>query len=316
MYSSNPTKVQLISVLIPLYNHEQFIGECLDSVLAQGLPNIELRLIDDGSSDQGFAVANAWVRQNGHHFVRVHLERQANAGITRTFDRLIRESVGDFIVILASDDVLLPGSISQRVKVLQDPAVMGVFGDAAPIDEVGNSIGTSAISELGNPADRKALSDPRTIHWELIFRWNVYGSVLMMRRDAIVTPDGKSILNLDVYSEDMQLYYMLGSKGALRYLDTPVAKYRVHMASASHSAPNLFRMQTNVYHSRLNAVNGMPWARAAVVRLQALTYFRWSKSKGAKLLLPLVAMAYASVWAARAFYDFYRKALLGQHKNA
>lgn len=305
-----------VSVLIPLYNHAAYVEQCLDSVLAQGPENIELLLIDDGSKDNGFEVASRWKELHGASFRRIVFERQANAGITQTFDRLIRKSTGDYLAIVASDDVLTAGSIADRLAMLQEPGVLGVFGDAVPVDMNGNVIGKSAIGELGNPASRNALSDPRTLHWELIFRWNVYGSVLLARREALINPDGKSVLNLEIFSEDMQLYYSLGSAGALRYLDKPVALYRIHPDSASHSTANLSKLQRNIYESRKHARRGMPFARRCIVGLQALTYHRWNPNTLVRLAaLPVVAGAYGSLLAARVFYDWYRTSLLRQDRS-
>jgi glycosyltransferase involved in cell wall biosynthesis len=308
-------KKELVSVVIPLYNHEHYIEECLDSVLAQDMPNIELLLLDDGSSDKGFDVACRWKESHGHRFARIEFDRQANAGITHTFDRLIRKSTGRFILILASDDVLLPGSIAQRLDLFSDACVMAVFGDAIPIDDEGNVLGKSAIGELGEPCSREALSDPRTLPWELIFRWNVYGSVLLCCREALVNPDGSSVLNLSIYSEDMQLYYRLASQGSLRYLDRPVAKYRLHSSNTSGVSENVSKLRRNVYQSRKHSLNGMPWLRGAIVSLQAFTFHRWGKDVWSRLALPLVALSYACILSARFCYDLYRKTVLGQSRN-
>lgn len=306
------TQYELVSVLIPLYNHELYIEECLNSVLAQDRPNIELLLLDDGSSDKGFDAACRWRDRHIDCFAKIQFTQQANAGITHTFDRLIRKSTGRFIVILASDDVLLPGSIAQRLELMNNQVVMAVFGDAIPIDNVGKILGKSAISELGQPSSRRALSDPRTLPWELIFRWNIYGSVLLCRRDALLNPDGSSVLNLTVYSEDMQLYYRLGSEGSLRYLDKPVAKYRIHPANTSRTSANLNKLRQNIYQSRRHSLGGMPWLRRIVVSLQAFTYYRWREGLWARLALPLVALSYVGILGARHFYDIYRTAVLGQ----
>lgn len=308
-------KNNLVSIIVPLYNHVRYIEECLDSVLAQDLPNIELLLLDDGSSDDGFDVACRWKDRHGHRFARIHFDRQTNAGITRTFDRLIRRSTGRFILILASDDVLLPGSIAQRLDLFKDDGVMAVFGDATPIDDAGNVLGKSAIGELGTTDTREALRDPRTLPWELIFRWNVYGSVLVCRREALLKPDGSSVLNLSIYGEDMQLYYRFGSQGSLRYIDRPVAKYRVHSAGVSHAPQNVSKLRTNIYQSRKHSLHGMPCLRRTIVSLQTFTYYRWSKGLRARLALPLVALSYACILSARLIYDLYRKIVLGQSRN-
>lgn len=316
MSSVNSNRVHsLVSVLIPLYNHAAYIVECLDSVLEQDPQNVELLLIDDGSSDDGFAVAQSWKDVNGSRFARIDFARQVNAGITQTFDRLMRKSTGSVILIVASDDVLLPGSVSQRLNLLNQPGVLAVFGDAIPIDGRGRTIGTSAIGELGQPSSRAALSDPRTLPWELIFRWNVYGSVLMCRREAVLKPDGSSVLNLEIFSEDMQLYYLLGSRGALRYLDRPVAKYRVHATNTSGANSNVAKLRKNIYQSRRHARIGMPTWRSAVVGMQAFTYHRWGEGFGARLALPLVIAAYAGILGARIGYDLYRTRVLGQSRH-
>jgi glycosyltransferase involved in cell wall biosynthesis len=306
---------ELISVIIPLYNHERYVEECLNSVLEQNIQNIELLLIDDGSSDNGFDVACRWKEIHGKRFVRIEFTRQANAGITKTFDRLIRNSTGRFILILASDDVLLQNSISLRTNEFKDASIMGVFGDAIPINDNGQVIGKSAIGELGKPSSKAALRDPRTLPWELIFRWNVYGSVIMFRRESLVNLNGSSVLNINIYSEDMQLYYKLASEGVLRFLDKPVAKYRIHSSNTSGASSNTVNLRKNVYCSRKNSLAQMPWLRRNIVMLQAFTYFRWVDSRLGILAAPLVVISYGLILLARLFYDLYRKTVLCQYHN-
>ena len=110
-------KRELVSVIIPLYNHESYIKECLDSVLQQEQCIIELLLLDDGSTDRGFEVARKWSEQHWGKLARVNFDRQMNAGISQTFDRLIRRSTGRYIVLLASDDEKIKQrAIDQIVK--------------------------------------------------------------------------------------------------------------------------------------------------------------------------------------------------------
>ena len=306
-------KNPLISVIIPLYNHAIYIEECLNSVLEQeGALNIELLLLDDGSTDAGFEVACRWRDVYGHNFCRIEFESQPNAGITYTFDKLIRKSSGEFITILASDDVLMRNSIIQRLALFRDNDVMAVFGDAMPIDKIGNIMGKSAINELGKSSSRVALGDPRTLPWELIFRWNIYGSVLLCRREALIKPDGSTTLNLDIYSEDMQLYYGLASQGLLRYLDICVAKYRVHSFNTSGLKENIPKIREGIYLSRKNSLKTMPILMAGVVRLQAITYLRWSYGYKKYFGMPAVILAYIGILSARVIYDFTRKIFLRQ----
>jgi len=315
---SDPSSLSgvLVSVVIPLYNHERYIEECLNSVLDQNIPNIELLLIDDGSSDKGFDVACRWKAKHSHRFARIEFVKQTNAGITKTFDRLIRKSTGRFVLILASDDALLPDSISLRINEFLDDSVMAVFGDAVPINDASQAIGKSAIGELGNPSSKAALRDPRTLPWELIFRWNVYGSVVMFRRESLINSDGSSILNLDIYSEDMQLYYKFASCNALRYLDKPVAKYRIHSENTSGTSKSAaVKLRKNIYYSRKHSQEEMPFFRGCLLGMQIYTFHRWRSGMGKWLAFPLVALSYLGIGCALKVYDFYRKIILGHRPN-
>ena len=106
-----------IAVVIPAYNHAAYIGEAIASVLAQDWPDVEIHLLDDGSSDETFAVASQALAAAGG--IRCRLERQSNAGSARTLNRLIEGCDSDLVAILNSDDCFLPG----RLRCLADLAV-------------------------------------------------------------------------------------------------------------------------------------------------------------------------------------------------
>jgi glycosyltransferase involved in cell wall biosynthesis len=302
----------VVSVVIPLYNHQHYIEESLNSVLAQGLPNIELLLLDDGSRDDGFAVACRWNERHRDRFVQTHFETQPNAGITRTIDCLIRLATGEFVLLLASDDVLLPDCISQRLRVLNDEKVSAVFGDAIPINEAGKEMGKSAISELGLKSSRAALKDPKTLFWELIFRWNVYGSGLICRRSALISESGGSALNTELYSEDMQLLYRFAAQGTLRFLDDQGALYRVHLGSTCRSAENEKKIRRNIYQSRKFALADVSGPKRWMIQLQMLTFFRSIGGVKGILLMPIVLCSYGLLWIAKFIYDLSRIHLLKQ----
>ena len=229
-----------------------------------------------------------------------------------TFDRLIRKSQGQFLLILASDDILLPRSIATRLTFFSDTKILAIFGDAIPIDSNGNQIGKSAISELGAKSSLVALEDSRTLLGELIFRWNVYGSVLMSRRDALLKSDGSSVLNLNIYCEDMQLYYKLASQNALKFVNTPVAKYRVHDASASKTVGNLQKLHESTYRAQINALEDIKGIFRFVLVMQAFTFHRWDKGIRKYLAFPFVVFAYTSIHITRNIYDIFRKRILKQ----
>lgn len=106
-----------VSVLIPGYNHAAYIGAAIASVLAQDWPEIELRVLDDGSRDTTLAVAEQAVRNPGR--VRCVVARQDNAGVSATLNTMMAEADGDAIAILNSDDIFMPDRLS---RIMQDVA--------------------------------------------------------------------------------------------------------------------------------------------------------------------------------------------------
>ena len=79
----------LISLLVPAYNHEKYIKETIDSLIAQTYPNLELIVIDDGSKDNTFAVLKSLEDVCHERFANVHFETQNNQGVVGTLNQLL-----------------------------------------------------------------------------------------------------------------------------------------------------------------------------------------------------------------------------------
>jgi alpha-1,3-rhamnosyltransferase len=91
---------ELISVVIPCFNHQDYVKKSIESVLSQSYSNIELVVIDDGSKDNSPAIIESLAAQFKFKFIS-----QSNAGICKTLNRAIKEhTTGNWIAIVASDD--------------------------------------------------------------------------------------------------------------------------------------------------------------------------------------------------------------------
>ncbi len=101
----------LISVIIPAYNAERFIGEALKSVFEQSYSNIEVIVIDDGSSDNTAGTVQAFSAD-------ILYIRQANQGIGGARNTGIRKSSGDYLTFLDSDDLWHPDKLSKQIAFL------------------------------------------------------------------------------------------------------------------------------------------------------------------------------------------------------
>lgn len=105
-----------ISVIIPLYNHACYIAATLESVLAQTSPVDEIILIDDGSSDNGFSVAQEVLAKTRN----VTLLQQENADAYNTINRAISISQGDYLAVLNSDDLFTPQKIERCRRIINE----------------------------------------------------------------------------------------------------------------------------------------------------------------------------------------------------
>lgn len=129
----------LVSVIALCYNHERFVREAVESVLAQPYPAIEIILVDDASTDNS---ANEIRKLSDEHpNIQVVLLPE-NIGNCKAFNVGWRKAKGEFIIDFATDDVMLPDRIEKQVNHFQSlgPEYGVVFTDASYIDESGNLI--------------------------------------------------------------------------------------------------------------------------------------------------------------------------------
>ena len=103
-----------VSILIPAYNAERWVGSALQSALDQSWPKLEIIVVDDGSTDQTLAVARRY------ESVRVKVMRQENRGAAAARNTALREAQGDFLQYLDADDLLSPDKIQEQLILLRD----------------------------------------------------------------------------------------------------------------------------------------------------------------------------------------------------
>lgn len=96
-----------ISVLIPTYQVEKYLKRCLDSVLAQTYPNIEIVIVDDGSTDQTANIIRAYEKK----FSNIYSYFELHQGLSRIRNVLLDNCTGDYLFFLDSDDFLMPESL-------------------------------------------------------------------------------------------------------------------------------------------------------------------------------------------------------------
>jgi len=117
--------VPVVSILTPTYNHEKFIGSCIQSVLRQGFRNWELIIIDDGSNDGTVEVVQGY---SDHRIRCIRNPHRGVEGLAHTYNEALGKSKGELIAILEGDDLWPDDKLSTLVPVFGNPAIVLAYG--------------------------------------------------------------------------------------------------------------------------------------------------------------------------------------------
>lgn len=125
-----------VSVIIPVYNREDYIAETIGSVLLQDHPDVELIVIDDGSTDDSYTVVERLAVEHG--FTLLTHPGHVNRGQSASINLGLERCSGEYVAVLDSDDLFLPGKLTSQVRVLQErPDVGLVYGKGMGINSEG-----------------------------------------------------------------------------------------------------------------------------------------------------------------------------------
>lgn len=161
-----------ISVITPAYNVAPYLAQTIESALSQTLSDLELIVIDDGSTDATFEIASGYARCDP----RVRLFREPNRGISAARNHALRVATGSLIAILDGDDVWLPDYLERQIGILAEhPEIDVVTGNAWFLG--GPQDGQPARpwpDRRDPPALRSMLEDETAVFIMSVFRRRVY----------------------------------------------------------------------------------------------------------------------------------------------
>ncbi len=226
----------LVSVIMPVYNGVAFLGQAIDSVLAQTLREFEVIVVDDGSSDGSGELADRYAREHPQHVRVVH---QENQGLPLARNAAIAVARGRYLALLDADDLWLPGHLAACVGVLESHSSVGlVHADTEDIDASGQVL-AARVPCLRWP--RRAARDP--FRAMLLRRQNVACLTAVFRRSVVERVGGFDPRFNRLGSEDRDMWLRIAEVSDLVYLDELHAHYRVHGNNMSANAERMWRAQ-------------------------------------------------------------------------
>lgn len=135
----------LVSVVVPVYKTEEYLDECVKSVVSQTYSEFELLLIDDGSPDGAPELCDAWARKDN----RIRVIHQVNRGLSAARNTGLSECVGEYVVFLDSDDTLMPTALESSIAQLDKYNAELCLFNYRRILETGSE--TESFDNLGFP---------------------------------------------------------------------------------------------------------------------------------------------------------------------
>ncbi len=230
----------LVSVIIPCYNQGHYLGETIESVLAQTFPHFEIIVVDDGSTDN---TAEVVARYPGVRYIRQ--ENHGRPAVPR--NRGLSESKGDYVIFLDSDDRLLPHALATGLEHLKThPECAFVSGHGQCISSDGTELPT-----MPPPCAEKD-------HYLQLLQVNYIWTpgFVMFRRDILDLFQGFDLAVNKKGSEDYDLYLRIASKFPIRCHDQVIAQYRKHEASISSNHERMLKATLTVLRGQRKAVKG------------------------------------------------------------
>lgn len=211
-----PVVSPVVSVAIITYNQEDYIEECLASVVAQTYRPLEIVVADDGSTDRTRDIIMRYATE--HPGLIVPVFATANGGVTANSTAAHYACTGSYIAWLGGDDIMAPEKIARQVKVMeQSPEVALCYHDLDVFD-----------SESGLTLRRFSdLNRPREGGVSIAIRYGTFngGSATMIRRDR--APNGYDP-RIPVASDWLYWIECLRDGGRIAYVDAVLGRYRRH----------------------------------------------------------------------------------------
>jgi alpha-1,3-rhamnosyltransferase len=212
----------LVSVVVLNFNYGRWARECLDSVRRQTYHNVELIVIDDGSTDGSRSLLHDWVRANWPT-TRCHLHEE-NRGLGVRANEALGLVRGHYYQLFSTDDSMMPGKLEAQVAVLEsNPRAALCYSDMYPVDANG-TLGEKTAVAMAVEAGRPPPKSGRVLDNVLAGGAFCSPSWLTRRESALAVGGYEERF----YTDDVPILLRLAARYDVEYLDRPLVKYRWH----------------------------------------------------------------------------------------
>ena len=257
---SKITDDPVVAAIIPAYNRAEYLNQAIESVLNQDYKKINLIVVDDGSDDGSFEIAQSY----GSKLTLLSHDNRNNKGQSACINLALKHSLdsSDFIAILDSDDYWEPNKISVQIEVMENQPDIGlVYGNGRGVDANGNCLydiyGDDHIEE----------NDPNRVLLDCYFSLPTNSLV----RSGVLQQAGLFDEKLKS-AQDHDMAIRIAEITRLAYIDVPVFNYRRHENTISSTNADL--RWRNGFYILDRAAKRYPYVPSTLRKRAAVLHFR------------------------------------------
>ncbi|MHC0445701.1 glycosyltransferase family 2 protein [Flavobacterium sp. 3-218] len=234
----------LVTVICLCYNHDKFVIEALNSIVNQTYKNIEIIVADDFSNDSSVKEIKEWQKKYSHAKLVIN---DSNLGNTKTFNKALKLSNGDYIIDLAADDILLPNCVEEQISTFfksKTERLAIVYGNAEIISE--DKAHLNYYYKVG--ADKKAILKPASgdIYKAILSQSSMICSISsMIKKEVLLELNG---YDENLSYEDLDIWIRTSRNYNFEFIDSILVQKR----ELPNSLGNMFYKRFNSRTKKIN----------------------------------------------------------------
>lgn len=223
--------MSLVSIIVPVYNVEKYLNECIESIVNQSYENIEILLINDGSTDFSGKMCDEWAKRDN----RINVFHQKNKGISAARNLGIEKSKGEYLIFIDSDDYVDKNYVEYLYQSLvQNKTDMALCGFNY-VNEDGEYIADSTCTLKNNIITRNQMFWNLKLEnsWYYLMSCNkIYKKSFF---DKVKYPEGK------VHEDVAIFHYLVEQTEKISIIQTPLYYYRKRLNSITNTKKDIKR---------------------------------------------------------------------------
>ena len=230
---------ELVSIIVPVYNTGEYLAPCVESLIAQTYQNLEIILVDDGSTDGSGAICDDFACRDE----RIKVIHQKNSGVSAARNAGLKAALGDYLTFVDSDDLLVPSALETAMRYLRE-------NDADVVTYGWKKLCSNASENEEVSAPFEVRTDIPAVIREILEHYSAYGGGYpwnkLWRRNTGICEFAPELY----YFEDLEWVIRM----LLRIHKSVVCqeclyRYRIHAGSVSQDPAKTERRELGYHHS-------------------------------------------------------------------